>query len=71
MDEAAFFAELGRRTGCGMLLDVNNLYVNTCNLGTDPVRYLAAIPAGMVGYMHLAGHAVLADVRAYAANRGA
>ena len=63
MDEAEFFVELARRTGCGMLLDVNNLYVNACNLGIDPVRYLAALPTGLVGYMHLAGHAVLPDVR--------
>jgi uncharacterized protein (UPF0276 family) len=63
MDEAEFFTELGRRTGCGMLLDVNNLYVNACNLGIDPLRYLEAIPPGLVGYMHLAGHAVLPDVR--------
>ncbi len=63
LDEAGFFAELGRRTGCGMLLDVNNLFVNAVNLALDPVRYLATIPAALVGYMHLAGHAVLPDVR--------
>lgn len=61
--EAAFFAELCRRTGCGMLLDVNNLYVNAQNLGTDPEAYLAALPPDAVAYMHLAGHAVLPDVR--------
>jgi hypothetical protein len=61
--EAAFFAELCRRTGCGMLLDVNNLYVNAQNLGADPEAYLAALPAEAVAYMHLAGHAVLPDVR--------
>lgn len=63
IDEADFFATLCRRTGCGMLLDVNNLYVNAMNLGIDPERYLAAIPAEAVGYLHVAGHAVLADVR--------
>ncbi|MCU0668120.1 MAG: DUF692 family protein [Myxococcota bacterium] len=63
VDEADFFAALCRRTGCGMLLDVNNLYVNAMNLGVDPATYLAAIPADAVGYLHVAGHAVLADVR--------
>jgi hypothetical protein len=61
--EAAFFAELCRRTGCGMLLDVNNLYVNAHNLGADPEPWLDALPADAVAYMHLAGHAVLPDVR--------
>jgi uncharacterized protein len=63
MDEAEFLAELCRRTGSGVLLDVNNLYVNAENLGVDPMRYLTAIPAAAVGYLHLAGHAVLSDVR--------
>jgi hypothetical protein len=63
MDEAEFFAALSRRTGCGLLLDVNNLVVNAANLGIDPTRYLAALPDGIVGYFHLAGHAVLPDVR--------
>jgi uncharacterized protein (UPF0276 family) len=63
MDEADFFAELCRRTGCGVLLDVNNLYVNAENLGVDPMRHLTAIPPEAVGYLHLAGHAVLSDVR--------
>lgn len=63
IDEAAFLAALCRHTGCGMLLDVNNLYVNAMNLGIDPVAYLATIPADAIGYLHVAGHAVLADVR--------
>jgi len=63
MDEAEFFAALCARSGCGMLLDVNNLYVNAANLGVDPGRYLAAIPADHVAYVHVAGHAVLPDVR--------
>jgi hypothetical protein len=61
--EAEFLAALCGRTGCGVLLDVNNLFVNAANLGVDPEAYLAAIPSGAVGYLHLAGHAVLADVR--------
>jgi uncharacterized protein (UPF0276 family) len=63
MDEADFFAELCRTSGCGVLLDVNNLYVNAMNLGTDPARALALLPESSVGYLHLAGHAVLPDVR--------
>jgi hypothetical protein len=63
MDEADFLAELSRRTGCGVLLDVNNLVVNAANLGADPERALAVLPPEAVGYLHLAGHAVLPDVR--------
>ena len=63
--EPEFFAELGRRTGCGLLLDVNNLMVNALNAREpDPLRAvrawldaLAAIaPPGLVGEIHLAGH---------------
>jgi hypothetical protein len=63
MGEAEFFVALCQRTGCGMLLDVNNLHVNAANLGIDAADYLATLEEGMVGYMHLAGHAVLPDVR--------
>jgi hypothetical protein len=63
MEEADFLAELSRRTGCGVLLDVNNLVVNAANLGQDPKHALAVLPADAVGYLHLAGHAVLDDVR--------
>ncbi len=63
MDEAEFFRALCARTGCGVLLDVNNLYVNSRNLGVDPQRYLEALDADHVGYLHLAGHAELSDVR--------
>jgi hypothetical protein len=63
MEEAEFLAELCRRTGCGVLLDVNNLVVNAANLGADPKRALETLAAGAVGYLHLAGHAVLPDVR--------
>lgn len=62
MGQAEFFAELCRRAGCAMLLDVNNLHVNAANLGIDPMRELAALPKEIVAYTHLAGHAVLADV---------
>ena len=63
MSEAELLRALCERTGCGVLLDVNNLYVNSENLGVDPRAYLAALPRAGVGYMHLAGHARLADVR--------
>ena len=55
--EPAFLAELGRRTGCGILLDVNNVYVSSRNFDEDPHAYLAAVPAAAVGEIHLAGHA--------------
>ena len=55
--EPAFLGELGRRTGCGILLDVNNVYVSTRNFDEDPHEYLAAVPAAAVGEIHLAGHA--------------
>ncbi len=63
MEEEDFLAELCHRTGCGVLLDINNLVVNAANLGSDPRRALAVLPQGAVGYVHLAGHAVLEDVR--------
>jgi uncharacterized protein len=56
MSEAEFLAELVRRTGCGVLLDVNNLYVNQCNHGEDALAALAALPVGCVGEIHVAGH---------------
>jgi len=61
MSEAAFLAALARRTGCGLLLDVNNLYVNAINFGFDPVAALAELDADSIGQMHLAGHAVVDD----------
>jgi uncharacterized protein (UPF0276 family) len=56
--EFEFLAEVCRRTGCGLLCDVNNVYVSCANLGEDPLAYLAALPAHAVGEVHLAGHAV-------------
>ena len=55
--EPEFLAELARRTGCGLLCDVNNVYVTTQNFGLDARAYLAALPAAAVGEIHLAGHA--------------
>jgi uncharacterized protein (UPF0276 family) len=58
MSEAEFLAALARRTGCGLLLDINNLYVNQCNHGEDALAAMAAIAPGSVGEIHLAGHLV-------------
>ena len=60
--EAEFLAEVARRADCGILLDVNNVWVSCTNHGWDPVAYLAALPAERVGYLHLAGHAIEDDV---------
>jgi uncharacterized protein (UPF0276 family) len=54
--EAEFLAEVARRADCGILLDVNNVYVSATNHGWDPAAYLAAIPVDRVGQLHLAGH---------------
>ena len=55
MGEAAFLAELARRSGCGILLDLNNLHVSSVNHGFDCADYLAAIDLETVGEIHLAG----------------
>jgi hypothetical protein len=55
MPESTFVAELVRRSGCGLLLDVNNVYVNSVNHGFDPSSYLRAMPHGSVREIHLAG----------------
>ncbi|MFN7183694.1 MAG: DUF692 domain-containing protein [Thermomonas haemolytica] len=60
-DEAAFITEVVCRTGCGLLLDVNNAYVSCRNHGRDPRAYLAALPLQAVGEFHLAGHAEVPD----------
>ncbi len=60
--EAEFLAETARRTGCGILCDVNNIYVSARNFGFDPVAYLNALPANVIGEIHLAGHHAAEDV---------
>ena len=55
--EAEFLAELTRRTGCGLLCDVNNLFVSAANVGIEPESYLDSLPAAAVAEIHLAGHA--------------
>ena len=57
IDEPQFLNRLAARTGCGILLDINNLYVNACNFGFDPQQYIDAIDAARIGEFHLAGHA--------------
>jgi len=58
MAEGEFIAELVRRSGCGVLLDVNNLYVNQVNLGSDALAQMQALPRDAVQEIHLAGHLV-------------
>ena len=58
MTEGEFLAELTRRTGCGILFDVENLYVNVRNLGVDAEAFIRALPAQAVGEYHLAGYSV-------------
>jgi hypothetical protein len=57
MPEHAFLAELSERADCGLLLDVNNVYVSAFNHGFDPRAYIDAIPGERVVQMHVAGHA--------------
>jgi len=61
MSEWEFIAEVARRTGCGVLLDVNNIHVSASNHGFDPLDYLRAMPAEAVGEIHLAGFEVEDD----------
>jgi uncharacterized protein len=60
--EPQFLAELTRRTGCGVLLDINNLYVSAQNKGWSPIGvlalYLSLIPDKAIGEIHLAGHTI-------------
>jgi len=56
MTEWEFLAALAREAGCGLLLDVNNIYVSSRNHGFDPLDYLNALPRTAVREIHLAGH---------------
>jgi uncharacterized protein (UPF0276 family) len=56
LTEWDFLAALCRRTGCELLLDINNIHVSAANHGFDPLAYIDAIPADRVSQMHLAGH---------------
>lgn len=61
LDETDFISEVIQRTGCGLLLDVNNVYVSCINHQQDPLAYLNALPLHSVGEIHLAGFAEDAD----------
>ena len=54
--EWEFLTAVSARSGCGILLDINNIFVSACNHGFDSTDYLNAIPADQVGEIHLAGH---------------
>ena len=56
--EWEFIAEVARRTGCGILCDVNNIHVSAMNHGWDAAAYIAALPPAAIGEIHLAGHTV-------------
>lgn len=56
MSEAEFIVAVLERSGCGLLLDVNNVYVNGQNHGTNPRAFLDTIPSDAVSYFHVAGH---------------
>jgi len=56
MSETDFLREIARRTGCGLLLDVNNVFVSATNLDTDPIAYIDDFPLDHVGEIHLGGH---------------
>jgi hypothetical protein len=60
--EAEFLSETARRTGCGVLCDVNNIYVSATNFRFDPIAYLDALPAQAIGEFHLAGHHAAEDL---------
>lgn len=56
--EWEFLAQVAQRTGCGILCDVNNIYVSACNHGWDVTTYLCALPPTAIGEIHLAGHSI-------------
>ena len=58
LSEPQFLAELSRRSGCGLLLDVNNIAVTAHNLGLDPQDWVEGLPGGAITQYHLAGHAL-------------
>lgn len=61
MDELTFIAQMQKRSGCGLLLDVNNVYVSATNQNYDPKSYIEDFPLDHVGEFHLGGHAPDAD----------
>jgi uncharacterized protein len=65
MSETDFIRAVARRTGCGLLLDINNVFVSATNHGFSARDYLADFPLSQVGEIHLAGHAEQADDEGY------
>jgi uncharacterized protein (UPF0276 family) len=61
IEETTFLAEIARRTGCGLLLDVNNVFVAATNHNLDPDAYIARFPLEAVGEIHLSGHSETVD----------
>jgi uncharacterized protein len=61
MSDAEFLNLICRETGAGLLLDVENLYLNACNHGVDPRAFLDALPAGLVKEMHVAGGTTVSE----------
>ena len=59
--ETSFLSELARRSGCGLLIDVNNVAVGAHNTGFNATEWLDAIPGDRVGEIHLAGHSLDAE----------
>jgi len=62
LSEFAFLAELATRSGCGILLDVNNVFINSVNHGFDSMQALLEIPVESVAEIHLAGHSRYGDL---------
>ena len=55
MHEPEFLLEVAKRSGCGLLLDINNLYISSINCGIDPHKYIDSLPENIVGEIHIAG----------------
>ncbi|MBL4852734.1 MAG: DUF692 domain-containing protein [Robiginitomaculum sp.] len=55
MDEPEFLVEIAKRAGCGLLLDVNNVYISSVNVGIDAAQYIQALPTEIIGEIHIAG----------------
>jgi uncharacterized protein (UPF0276 family) len=56
MDEPQFLVEAANRSGCGLIIDINNLYISSKNTGFYALEYLKQIPAKLVCEIHIAGH---------------
>jgi uncharacterized protein (UPF0276 family) len=61
MSEVDFLRDVAQRSGCGLLLDLNNVFVSAANHGFSPQAYLAAFPLDLVGEVHLGGHVAVSD----------